>query len=137
MGRPVSGQRAELEQAIRTDPALERCYFRPKLPKPGTPFESLFLALKLMPEDVMSSDWVAWSRLLETLAPRERFVLERRLGLAGAPRMTLRAVGTQLRITREWVRQLQQRAQRHLRKRAVQIRTIEPCTYRGRLFPLR
>lgn len=99
---------------------MEHHYFRPKLPNPAMPFESLFLALKLMPEDVASSDWAAWSEILGTLTPRERVVLDGRLGLAGGPRLTLQEVGTQLGITREWVRQLQERALRRLRRCAVE-----------------
>jgi RNA polymerase primary sigma factor len=55
----------------------------------------------MLREDVRSA--------LRTLCPRERYVLVRRFGLDGAP-ATLAGVGSELGVTRERVRQLQQQA---------------------------
>lgn len=110
----------DVEQAIKADPTLEARYFRARLPKPATPFEALLQGLKLMPEDVASSDQKAWGQALGDLVERERMVLEWRHGLVGHARLTLQAIGTKLGVTREWVRQLEERAHRHLRKRAVE-----------------
>lgn len=73
-----------------------------------------------MPEDIASSDPAAWSKVLEQLAPRQCLVLIGRHGLDGKPRRTLRALGERLGVTREWVRQIQERAHHALRRRAVQ-----------------
>ncbi|MBO2465312.1 sigma-70 family RNA polymerase sigma factor [Actinomadura violacea] len=47
---------------------------------------------------------------LPTLDPRERYVLTRRFGLDGEPEQSLRAIGEQLGLSREGVRQIQQKA---------------------------
>lgn len=104
----------------REDVDPERLRFKPRLPKPATPMMSLFQGLKLMPEDLASSDPAAWSKVLEQLAPRQYLVLIGRHGLDGKPRRTLRALGERLRVTREWVRQIQERAHHVLRRRAVE-----------------
>jgi RNA polymerase sigma factor (sigma-70 family) len=47
---------------------------------------------------------------LPSLDPRERYVLTRRFGLDGGPQMSLRAIGEELGLSREGVRQIQQKA---------------------------
>jgi RNA polymerase sigma factor (sigma-70 family) len=47
---------------------------------------------------------------LPSLNARERYVLTRRFGLDGAPEMPLRVIGEQLGLSREGVRQIQQKA---------------------------
>ncbi len=123
-GRDDASASDDMEQAIRADPDLEPLYFKARLPKPATPFQSLLQGLKLMPEDVASSDWDSWSKALEELVPRERLILEGRHGLGGKRRQTLQALGARFGVTREWVRQLELRAHRHLRKHAVERRLI-------------
>ena len=54
-------------------------------------------------------------RALEQLPPREREILERRFELRGQPRVTLEALGRCYQLSRERVRQLQNRALRSLR----------------------
>ena len=49
-------------------------------------------------------------RRLSQLDPRERTIIGLRFGLDGQPPLTLREVGAQLGITREWVRKIEQRA---------------------------
>jgi RNA polymerase primary sigma factor len=55
---------------------------------------------------------------LSELEPRLRYVLERRYGLDGHPSQTLEQLGTDLGITRERVRQLENKALRELRRSA-------------------
>ncbi|MEO0375269.1 MAG: RpoD/SigA family RNA polymerase sigma factor [Cyanobacteria bacterium P01_A01_bin.17] len=53
---------------------------------------------------------------MEKLTPRAQAVLEMRFGINGTPPMTLAAIGDQLDISRERVRQLQRQAITYLRK---------------------
>jgi RNA polymerase primary sigma factor len=53
---------------------------------------------------------------LKNLEPRMRYVLERRYGLDGQPSQTLEELGQSLGITRERVRQLENKALRELRR---------------------
>lgn len=50
------------------------------------------------------------SRGLPALDPRERYVLTRRFGLDGEPEQALRVIGERLGLSREGVRQIQQKA---------------------------
>lgn len=111
---------SDLEALLREDPELERVYFKPRLPKPASPLAALMQALKLMPEDILSSDLAAWSKALDELPARHRSVLEARFGLRGEPRSTLQALGTRMGFTREWIRQIQERGLHRLRRFAVQ-----------------
>lgn len=65
-------------------------------------------------------------RVLETLTPRERRVIEYRFGVNDAPRLTLAAIGQQFGISRERVRQIEARAFRKLRhpSRSRQMRLL-------------
>ncbi|GAA2076513.1 sigma-70 family RNA polymerase sigma factor [Actinomadura alba] len=47
---------------------------------------------------------------LSNLDPRERYVLKRRFGLDGEPEQSLRVIGERLGLSREGVRQIQQKA---------------------------
>ncbi|PIS34580.1 MAG: hypothetical protein COT37_01915 [Parcubacteria group bacterium CG08_land_8_20_14_0_20_43_9] len=55
--------------------------------------------------------------IFHDLAPRKREVLERRFGLVGQEPLTLQAIGNQLKITRERVRQLEENAFELIRER--------------------
>ncbi len=59
---------------------------------------------------------------LNALEPRMRLVLERRYGLDGKPSQTLEDLGNDLGITRERVRQLENKALRELRRSAPALR---------------
>ncbi len=59
---------------------------------------------------------------LEVLEPRMRLVVERRFGLDGRPPQTLEDLGTDLGITRERVRQLENKALRELRRTAPALK---------------
>lgn len=54
-------------------------------------------------------------RLLRELTPRERQVIELRFGMGKEEPMTLEAVGKRLRLSRERVRQIEEKAKRKLR----------------------
>ncbi|RUL86326.1 sigma-70 family RNA polymerase sigma factor [Tautonia sociabilis] len=60
------------------------------------------------------------AQLLQTLRPRERDVLALRFGLGGAPRLSLSQVGKKLHVSKERVRQIQDRALEKLRTFAFQ-----------------
>ncbi len=65
----------------------------------------------------------ALSRELETLAPRERAILEARFGLEGGEPPTLEEIGQQMGLSRERVRQIEHRALSRLRERGA-IRSL-------------
>ena len=67
----------------------------------------------------------AIDRLLEALGPRERQVLALRYGLGGSDRLSLSQVGKVLEVSKERVRQIQDRALQKLRA-AAQDGTIVP-----------
>ncbi len=56
------------------------------------------------------------STALRNVSPRERLILELRYGVTGKEPMTLEAVGKKLRVSRERVRQLEERALARLRR---------------------
>ena len=62
-----------------------------------------------------TSDPNPWSSLLAALSPREQFVLKLRFGLDGQPHHSLSQIGTILAVSKERVRQIQDRALRKLR----------------------
>ncbi len=74
--------------------------------------------------DVVTADRLCSLELVQALShlkPRQRYVLERRFGLAGDRPETLEEVGAGLGITRERVRQLETRALRELRNSAPEL----------------
>jgi RNA polymerase sigma factor (sigma-70 family) len=58
--------------------------------------------------------------LLSHLDPRERHIIQRRFGLGGNEECTLEALGRELGITKERVRQIESRAQEKIRRLASQ-----------------
>ena len=92
-------------------------------PLPGT--DDLRLEDAMSDEDVLDPAEVhdehilrsALERELETLAPRERAILEARFGLEGGEPPTLEEIGQQMGLSRERVRQLEHRALSRLRER--------------------
>jgi RNA polymerase primary sigma factor len=83
-------------------------------------------------ENALSLEWVAEQRLLAdqirdtllTLTPRERQVIERRFGLGDDVDDTLTAIGRDIGVTRERIRQIESTALRKLRhpSRAKRLR---------------
>ncbi|MCI0657073.1 MAG: sigma-70 family RNA polymerase sigma factor, partial [Acidobacteria bacterium] len=53
-------------------------------------------------------------RLLNGLGPRERMIIELRYGLRGGEPMTLEEVGKRFRLSRERIRQVEERAKKKL-----------------------
>jgi DNA-directed RNA polymerase sigma subunit (sigma70/sigma32) len=49
-------------------------------------------------------------------------VLELRYGLGGGPAMTLKQIGEELHVTREWVRKLEIKAMRHIAEAMREVR---------------
>ena len=60
------------------------------------------------------------ARVLEQLTPREREILKMFFGI-GYPEMTLEEIGTRFELTRERVRQIKEKAIRHLRGSRSQL----------------
>ena len=54
------------------------------------------------------------NRLLQELTPRERAIIELRYGLRGGEPMTLEAVGKRFRLSRERIRQVEEKAKKRL-----------------------
>jgi len=61
---------------------------------------------------------------LDTITYRERAILEMRFGLGDGYAYTLAEIGYVFRLTRERIRQLQNKAIRNLRRRAEQLRNF-------------
>jgi RNA polymerase primary sigma factor len=76
-----------------------------------------------LPLDKMqNSDSIhAIRELVAQLPERERTILNRRFGLDGGERMTLEEIGEQFRVTRERIRQLQNRALNRLKRRLSEL----------------
>ena len=77
----------------------------------------------------------AVERLVTTLRPREREVLSHRFGLGGRDRLSLSQVGKVLNISKERVRQIQDRALQKLRGLAEQENLLERITLVRRAGP--
>jgi RNA polymerase primary sigma factor len=60
------------------------------------------------------AQWV--SKLISVLEPREQEIISRRYGIGKQERLTLEEVGEEFGVTRERIRQLEQRAMRKLRR---------------------
>ena len=66
------------------------------------------------------------SRLLHGLRPREQQVIALRYGLGGKPRLSLSQVGKVLEVSKERVRQIQDRALQKLRSSAIENKMMDP-----------
>ncbi len=66
----------------------------------------------------------AVSKLMNALRPREQQVLELRYGLGGQPKLSLSQVGRVLEVSKERVRQIQDRALEKLRTAAAEDRDV-------------
>lgn len=67
------------------------------------------------------------------LAPREKIVLELRFGLNGQEPRTLREVGDQLGLTREWVRRIEIRAMTQLGADVAPAKPVLPAPLAARM----
>jgi len=63
--------------------------------------------------------------LMGDLDPREAAILRQRFGLDGGDEKTLEEIGVQFGVTRERIRQIEDKALRKLRKRLSKIETVE------------
>jgi RNA polymerase primary sigma factor len=84
----------------------------------STPLVELLICL---PDADTEADELGQSvdSLLAALSPREQFILRLRFGLDGEARHSLGQIGESLAISKERVRQIQDRALRKLRDAAV------------------
>jgi RNA polymerase sigma factor (sigma-70 family) len=62
---------------------------------------------------------------LDHLDPREKEIIQRRFGLGGNPPESLEQVGAKLKLSRERVRQLEERAIKRLKSIALRIKLID------------
>jgi RNA polymerase primary sigma factor len=89
--------------------------------------DSDFKLTEAMPDNDSSTERVSSERqeaigfLMENLRPRERRVLDLRFGLTGTGAHSLRQIGHLLRISKERVRQIQNRALEKLRASAERV----------------
>jgi len=136
----VSDMRADLSQQLQATPTdsevaggldLPASDLEGALHRPGQPaFLSdeigleqrigmeLYESRQLPPADyelIQSSFREEVERMLARLAPRERLIIELRFGLGEEDSMTLEEVGKRLRLSRERVRQIEERAKQKLR----------------------
>ena len=83
--------------------------------------------LAFLPEADQEDDELSESvgSLLTALSPREQFVLKLRFGLDGEPRHSLSQIGEILAVSKERVRQIQDRALRKLRDAAIELGLCE------------
>ena len=74
--------------------------------------EALVASREPAPDEKLNETQVAevLREVLDLLSERERKILEAHYGLDGAPSRSLQEIGGQLGCTREWIRQLEQRA---------------------------
>jgi RNA polymerase primary sigma factor len=70
------------------------------------------------PEDIVTETWLQEQihKLLESLTPKERLVLELRFGIRDGRPRTLDEVGAEFHLTRERIRQIEIQAIRKLRQ---------------------
>lgn len=68
--------------------------------------------------------YAAAMRVVRTLRPNERFVIESRFGLSGQEPMTLEQCGKKMKRTRERVRQLEERSIRKMRERIESLNLL-------------
>jgi RNA polymerase primary sigma factor len=65
------------------------------------------------------------SKLMNILEPREREIIVRRYGIGKQERLTLEEIGEEFGVTRERIRQLEQRAMRKLRRKLSKMNFLE------------
>ncbi|MGP4027405.1 sigma-70 family RNA polymerase sigma factor [Actinomadura sp. 3N407] len=81
---------------------------------------------------LLSFDLCAVGRDLLKLDPRELYVLTRRFGLDGEPEQSLRVIGERLRLSREGVRQIEQKSLAKLAEAIADTSADAPGGLRGR-----
>jgi len=83
--------------------------------------------LEAVPAEDLEMD-EAIAKLIDSLRPREQEVPALRFGLRGKSRPSLSQVGKVLEVSKERVRQIQDRALEKLRARAIEARMAESLT---------
>lgn len=80
-------------------------------------------SVDLSPDSILSDGRMKdeMEKAMQKVGERERQILEMRFGLAGNERMTLEEVGKKLRLSRERVRQLEERGLQRLRRAAQRM----------------
>jgi RNA polymerase primary sigma factor len=69
------------------------------------------------------AQWV--NNIMSALEPREREIIQRRFGIGKKERLTLEEIGEEFGVTRERIRQLEQRAMRKLRRKLSKLSILE------------
>jgi len=69
------------------------------------------------------AQWV--SNLMSVLEPREKEIIVRRYGIGKQERLTLEEIGEEFGVTRERIRQLEQRAMRKLRRKLSKMNFLD------------
>lgn len=87
----------------------------PRRPRFGHSGPQKVLTYPDVVEDLLSNSTEA-NEWLSQLVPNEAHVISRRLGIGGEPAMTLQAIGHELGVTRERIRQIQNSALDRLRQ---------------------
>jgi RNA polymerase sigma factor (sigma-70 family) len=112
------GVSGEVPARSRTDAAMRlwrRIMSFEEFPRGSSgrhPIESRVAASDLTPDEQVNEIQVGGRlrEVLELLSEKERYILEARHGLNGTPRQSLQQIADEMGCTREWVRQLEQRA---------------------------
>ncbi len=114
---------ARLDQAV-TSPQRAVAFDAPVAGRDERSYaDTLADAAVRLPDEQLDSRWRAdcAQRLLDSVEPRERHILEARFGLGGSEERTLQELADELGLSRERVRQIEKQALERLEERAGEL----------------